>query len=314
MDKISFLASKKIPFLFVIDFEGKNIFAEEIDSLKDIYFQIEDIKNFSSKNIKTKPKILKKESIDCEKYKKAFFKVQEEIKKGNTYLLNLTFPTKIKINADLLDIFYASKARFKLYFKDRFVCFSPERFIKIENNKIYTYPMKGTIDAKLPNAKKKILNNEKEMAEHIMVVDLLRNDLSMVSKNVKVKRFRYIEKIKAGEKELLQVSSEIEGELQKNWRENLGSLLKKLLPAGSISGTPKRKTVEIIKEVEGYKRGFFTGVFGIYDGENLDSAVMIRYIEKDKAGYIYKSGGGITIDSNLIDEYKEMIDKVYIPI
>ena len=314
MDKISFLASKKIPFIFVIDFEGENFFVQDIKSLKDIYFQIEDIKNFLPKSIKTEPKILNKEPVSLEKYKKAFLKVQEEIKKGNTYLLNLTFPTKIETNVDLLDIFYASKARFKLYFKNLFVCFSPERFIKIKNNKIYTYPMKGTIDANIKDAKNRILQNEKEMAEHIMVVDLLRNDLSIVAKNVKVKKFRYVEKIKAGDKELFQVSSEIEGELQKNWRENLGDILKKLLPAGSISGTPKRKTLEIIKEVEGYKRGYFTGVFGIFDGENLDSAVMIRYIEKNSGGYFYKSGGGITIDSNLLNEYKEMIDKVYIPI
>ena len=314
MDKISLLASKNIPFLFVIDFEGKNIFVQEIGLLKDVYFQIENKKNFFLKSVKIKPKILKKEPVSFEKYKKAFLKIQDEIKKGNTYLLNLTFPTKIETNTTLLNIFYAAKAKFKLYFKDKFICFSPERFIKIENNKIYTYPMKGTIDANIKDAKKKILQNEKERAEHIMVVDLLRNDLSMVSKNVKVKKFRYIEKIKAGNKELLQVSSEIEGELQKNWRENLGNILKKLLPAGSISGTPKRKTVEIIKNVEEYKREYFTGIFGVFDGKNLDSAVAIRFIEKNNNRYIYKSGGGITIKSKIWNEYNEMIDKVYIPL
>lgn len=313
MDKISFYAKKGEPFLFVIDFEAKNLFVHSLKNLKDIYFEIDGIKNFQNKKIDKNPAILEKTPISFDRYKDAFFKVQEEIKRGNTYLLNLTFPTKIKTNATLKEIFFASQAKFKLYFKDKFVCFSPERFIKIKDNTISTYPMKGTIDAKVKNAKAKILNNQKEMAEHIMVVDLLRNDLGMVAKDIRVTNFRYIDKIKAGKKELLQVSSRIEGKLNQNWRENLGEILLKLLPAGSISGTPKRKTTQIIKKVENYERGFFTGIFGVFDGKNLDSAVMIRFIEKNGNELFYKSGGGITIDSDVFKEYQEMVDKVYIP-
>jgi para-aminobenzoate synthetase component I len=233
---------------------------------------------------------------------------------GNTYLLNLTFPTEIEIeSASLFTLFLASQAQFKLYFKDQFITFSPERFIKIENNLIKTYPMKGTIDALIPNAEQKILADEKEKAEHTMVVDLLRNDLSIIAKNVKVNKFRYLEKIQAGPKSLLQVSSEIVGVLNNNWRDNIGELLLALLPAGSISGAPKRKTIEIINSVESYKRGFFSGIFGYFDGDQLDSAVMIRFIEKNGKQLIYKSGGGITIDSQVTSEYQEMLDKVYIP-
>ncbi|EDN66277.1 para-aminobenzoate synthase component I [Beggiatoa sp. PS] len=232
---------------------------------------------------------------------------------GNTYLLNLTFPTEIEVKASLREIFLASSAKFKLYFKDQFVTFSPERFIKIEDNLIKTYPMKGTIDAHLPNARQKILADEKEMAEHTMVVDLLRNDLSMVAKKVRVNQFRYLEKIQAGPKELLQVSSEIAGVLENTWHNRIGHLLFSLLPAGSISGAPKIKTIEIIKSVENYPRGFFSGIFGYFDGKKLDSAVMIRFIEKSGEQLIYKSGGGITIDSDVTREYEEMLEKVYIP-
>ncbi|MEO1958869.1 MAG: aminodeoxychorismate synthase component I [Nautiliaceae bacterium] len=297
---------------FLIDFEG-NIFIEDVKNLKNIYFSFPTFSNAPSLP-KKECKILKKEPIPFKRYKKAFNRVIEEIKKGNTYLLNLTFPTQIKTNCSLLEIFSAANAPFKLYFKNQFVCFSPERFVKIKNNKIYTYPMKGTIDASVKNAKKIILSNQKELAEHTMVVDLLRNDLGMIGKRVRVNKFRFIDKIKAGEKELLQVSSEIEATLD-NWRKNWLEMILKLLPAGSISGTPKKKTIEIIKEVEGYKRGFYTGIFGITDEKTfLDSAVIIRYIEKNKDNLIYKSGGGITIDSKLKSEYKELIDKVYIPI
>ena len=232
---------------------------------------------------------------------------------GNTYLLNLTFPTQIEIKTSLLNIFLSSQAPFKLYYKNQFITFSPERFIKIENNLIQTYPMKGTIDAQIPNADEKILADEKEKAEHTMVVDLLRNDLSMVAKQVCVNKFRYIDKIKAGEKNLLQVSSKITGVLENNWHERIGDILLPLLPAGSISGAPKIKTLEIINQVENYKRGFFSGIFGYFDGNKLDSAVMIRFIERQDGKFIYKSGGGITIDSNPKLEYEEMLDKVYLP-
>ncbi|MCW8838903.1 MAG: aminodeoxychorismate synthase component I, partial [Thiovulaceae bacterium] len=198
-------------------------------------------------------------------------------------------------------------------YKDKFVCFSPEKFIQIHNDTISTFPMKGTIDATVPQAKDVILANEKEMAEHIMVVDLLRNDLSIVSKNVRVEQFRYIINIDAGKKKLLQVSSHISGDLSSTWHENIGNILKNILPAGSISGTPKKSTLDIIKSIEDYKRGFFSGVFGIYDGKSFDSGVMIRFIEKNKDGYVYKSGGGITLDSNSKSEYLELLDKIYLP-
>jgi len=318
---------------FLIDF-NKNIYIDEIKNLENIYFSFPSFKKLPKINITKKEIYLKKYPISFKSYKKAFNEVIEEIKKGNTYLLNLTFPTKIETNLNLLEIFNIANAPFKLYFKEKFVCFSPERFVKIKNNKIYTYPMKGTIEANIPNAKEKILNNTKEMAEHTMVVDLLRNDLGIIGKNVKVNKFRFIDKIKAGDKELLQVSSEIESKIPNDWQKNWLELILKLLPAGSISGTPKKKTLEIIKKVEGYDRGFYTGIFGITDEKTfLDSAVIIRYIEnvelKMENGelknnnsqlstlnyqFIYKSGGGITIDSNVKKEYEELINKVYIPI
>ncbi|OGU77880.1 MAG: hypothetical protein A2279_07140 [Stygiobacter sp. RIFOXYA12_FULL_38_9] len=86
-----------------------------------------------------------------------------------------------------------------------------------------------------------------------------------------------------------------------------------MLPAGSISGAPKKKTVEIIQNAEKLERGYYTGVFGYYDGNNLDSAVMIRFIEQTAEGLVYRSGGGITFMSDVNSEYQELIDKVYVP-
>ena len=314
INKLNNLGKNKTPFLFIIDFEINNFYIAPLATLApNIFFSIDEFSNISH-SYRTNNSIIKKIPVSFEKYQLAFEHVIQEIRIGNTYMLNLTFPTLIETNLSLSEIFFSSKAQFKLYFQDKFTVFSPERFIKIEDNRIITYPMKGTIDALIPDAKKKILANEKELAEHNMVVDLLRNDLSIVAKKVQVDKFRYVNKIIAGSKTLLQVSSEISGVLEPNWQSKIGDILLSLLPAGSISGTPKKKTLEIIKTVEGYQRGFFTGVFGYFDGNKLDSAIMIRFIEKMDGQLIYKSGGGITIDSDLKTEYQEMLDKVYIPL
>jgi para-aminobenzoate synthetase component 1 len=90
--------------------------------------------------------------------------------------------------------------------------------------------------------------------------------------------------------------------------------LVKLLPAGSISGAPKTKTVEIIRQAEQEKRGYYTGVVGYFDGKNLDCGVMIRFIEKQNGTFFYRSGGGITTQSIAEAEYQETIDKVYVPV
>lgn len=311
------LAQQQQACLFLIDFECVNYHVQPLTDLdKDIFFNIDGIMNTTfPAHFQLASNLKIQEAVTFERYQQAFNQVQQNFKNGNSYLLNLTFPTKIASSLSLQEIFYQSRAKFKLFFKDKFVVFSPERFIKIEKNIISTYPMKGTIDAALPNAAHEILENPKELAEHTMVVDLLRNDLSMISKQVRVDKFRYLEKIRAGNTELLQVSSKISGILPLNWQANLGDLLFTLLPAGSISGTPKRKTLEIIQQVEGYERGFFTGIFGYFNGKDyLDSAVMIRFIERQGEQLIYKSGGGLTIDSDIHSEYQELLSKVYLPL
>ncbi len=313
-EKINTLAKQRTPFLFITSFDGEKIFAQPLDDLDDdIFYKLEDWRNYPVKK-RTKDFTASKSPVEFNTYKKALDDVLEEIRSGNTYLLNLTFRTPIETNLTLKEVFTYAKAKFKLYFRGEFICFSPERFVEIEENTIATYPMKGTIDAHLPDAKETILADQKEMAEHVMIVDLMRNDLGIIGSDVKVEKFRYVETIKAGEKELLQVSSKITATLPTDWKDNLGTLLSQILPAGSISGTPKKSTVNIIKHVENFDRGFYTGVFGVFDGESLRSGVMIRFIENENGQFFYKSGGGITIDSDAKSEYEELIDKIYLPL
>ncbi len=310
------LGESRTPFIFVIDFELTKPFLCTVRNAlkKNIFFKIGKIGNYR-KSLKRDQKIsLDISPISYKKYKVAFDKVVQQILEGNTYLLNLTFPTEIKTEYRLKEFFHFSRAPYKLFFNEQFIVFSPECFVKTQSDYIYSYPMKGTINAALPDAARLILENKKEEWEHNTIVDLIRNDLALVSKDITVTKFRFLSEIFTSQKNLLQVSSEIRGMLPTNWQETIGEILIKLLPAGSISGAPKQKTLQIIKQVEQTNRGYFSGIFGIFDGENIDSAVTIRFIEKNGDGLQFRSGGGITANSNPLHEYNEMIDKVYVPI
>lgn len=315
-EKLNQLGKTNIPFFFLIDFTMQKPLVFELNKIPDnVFFEVPGYKKLPNK-IEKLPKSLffDKKPLNILAYKHAFDGVMEHLKHGDTYLLNLTFPTKVRSNLNLKKIFDHSHSMFRLFYKDRFVCFSPEIFIRIKNGIISSYPMKGTIKASIPNAEKNILSNPKEFAEHNTIVDLIRNDLSMVSKNVRVKRYRYIDHVQTHQGDILQVSSEVVGKLEKDYPSKIGSILYSLLPAGSISGAPKKITTDIILKNEVYDRGYYTGVFGVFDKQNLESAVMIRYIEKKNGQFFFKSGGGITAMSKMQEEYEELCDKVYLPI
>lgn len=305
------------PFFFVISFDqSRNLLLLKEDLKKEeVYFQLPSVSHLPQETTSLPEKILfDKQSTSLKEFKKAFAIAKKHLDYGNTYLINLTKPSLVTTNLDFQQVFQHARAPYKLWIKDQLVVFSPEIFVKVKDGKISSYPMKGTIDAAIPNAERNILADIKETAEHHTIVDLIRNDLSMVSKKVRVERFRYMDEVKTNDKTLLQVSSEIVGEVKDDFFDELGDRFYSLLPAGSISGAPKAKTVEVIKEAEQYERGFYTGVFGYFDGESLDSAVMIRYMEQQGDQVIFKSGGGITTFSDCEKEYEELKDKVYLPI
>jgi len=303
------------PFVFLIDFEMKKPVVFPLSELTGkIWFQIPGHSNAPSPKSNATIEKWETKPVPFEKYKTGFDLVRHYIYNGDTYLLNYTQPARVETNLTLKDIFHISSAKYKIFLKNKFVCFSPETFIKIENGKIFSFPMKGTIDAGTENSEKLILRDTKEIAEHNTIVDLIRNDLSLIAENVTVDRFRYLDLIKTNQKNLWQVSSQISGELPENYTENIGDIVFTLLPAGSISGAPKKKTVEIIRNAEKYNRGYYTGIFGYFDGKNLDSCVLIRFIENKNGQLVYKSGGGITFMSEAEKEYEELLKKIYVPI
>lgn len=313
IDKLSL---SKIPFVFFIDFLKEKMILLTKDDLAKTNVKI-DFPNFQNTGNKefNKNKFELNFNVESlESYKKGFNLVQDNLRKGNSYLVNYTRKTPIEINYSLEEIFANSKAKYKACIPEKFVFFSPETFIEIKDNQIVTHPMKGTIDAEIPNAKELLKANIKEKAEHYTVVDLLRNDLSMVANDVKVDEFQRIDYIQTQQKNLFAMSSEISGTLKTKYQNKIGSILNQLLPAGSILGAPKKKTLEIILEAENYDRRYYSGISGFFDGQDLDSCVMIRFIEKEDDKFVFKSGGGITHQSQLLDEYEEMKNKIYAPI
>lgn len=311
-EKMNTWGRNSTPFLFIIDFEQLQPLAWTLDKVPSnvLYYFNGTSNSHYSEVTKVQPFSFKKSPLSIEDYQKKFNAVQKELKLGNSFLLNLTVPTPIEISLDLRTIFFRARSKYRVYVKDKFVSFSPETFIRIKDGYIFTYPMKGTINADIPNAEQLILADIKESAEHATIVDLMRNDLSRVAKEVEVTKYRYYEELQSQEMKIGQVSSEIRGKLTSEYKNALGDLFKTILPAGSISGAPKPKTYQLIQEIEGSPRGYYTGVAGIFDGESLDSCVLIRFI--DHAG-MFRSGGGITAQSKLENEYQEMIDKVYVP-
>lgn len=309
--------ARREPFLFGVDFElSEGFFIADPLNQREIFFEVGGVTNvprqgctgegLSGKTFCPLP-------VDYEVYQEKFDTVRQGLARGDSFLLNLTVATELETSWTLEEIFHRARSPYRLLVPGRFVCFSPEIFVRVGNGEISSFPMKGTIDASVPDAERVILEDYKERSEHNTIVDLIRNDLNRVSERVDVRRFRYIDRLRVSRGEILQVSSEVVGQLTGDYKSRLGDIVFGMLPAGSISGAPKPSTLDIISRAEREPRGFYTGVFGYFDGERLDSAVMIRYIEKRDGRYYFRSGGGITINSDCRSEYEEVLAKVYLP-
>lgn len=189
---------------------------------------------------------------------------------------------------------------------------SPEMLVKVQGRCVWTYPIAGTRprganpeeDARLAD---ELLHDEKELAEHAMLVDLARNDLGRLSDpgTVKVTKLRSVEKFS----HVMHLVSSVEGTLRLNY-EAL-DVLKATFPAGTVSGAPKLRAMELINELEPVRRGSYAGVVGYMDfAGNLDMCIDLRTmrIERDRVGVI-QAGAGIVADSVAVNEWNEILNK-----
>ncbi|MCK9476815.1 MAG: chorismate-binding protein [Candidatus Muirbacterium halophilum] len=245
-------------------------------------------------------------------YKKNLNKIRRYIVNGYTYQINYTeriFINKYIHPYDIFEKVRNNQNSYSAYFtisKNRIVISdSPERLFIINNDKIKAEPIKGTISTKIPDYCKKLMNSNKDLRELSMITDLLRNDISsLIQKNTLNVKYPVLMKLR----EVAHLYSEVSGKLNEDIL--FSDIIKNLFPGGSITGVPKKMTMKIISHIEKGKRKIYTGSLGIVNSNNnIDYNILIRsfYLEKNK--YVYGTGGGITISSDIEEEWKELINK-----
>ncbi|MDD5078624.1 MAG: anthranilate synthase component I, partial [Candidatus Omnitrophica bacterium] len=246
-------------------------------------------------------------------------KCKEYIKKGDIIQVVPSQRFKVKTQKDDFSVYRSLRilnpSPYMYYFKLKdfsIVGSSPEILVRCEDGLVQTRPIAGTRrrgkdaeeDAVL---EKELLNDEKERAEHLMLVDLGRNDLGRISKigQVKVDAFMRVEKYS----HVMHLVSEVSGILDKK-RFDIYDVLKAAFPAGTVSGSPKIRAMQIIDELENLRRSLYAGAIGYFSfSHNLDTCIAIRtIIFKDGFAYV-QSGGGIVADSVPEKEYQESVNK-----
>ncbi|GAA5588434.1 isochorismate synthase MenF [Acinetobacter calcoaceticus] len=255
-----------------------------------------------------------------EQYFEAFYKIQEYIKAGDCYQINLTQEFKANFTGSLLnkaeDLWNLTNAPYAGYLKlDQFelLSCSPELFIEFNQNKqIKTRPIKGTMP-RYENIEKDFIskqtlkNSQKDQAENVMIVDLLRNDLSIYANTGSVKTTQLFEIESFNQ--VHHMVSEIVATLKDDI--NPMQMLLSALPGGSITGAPKIRAMQIIEELEGEARGAYCGTLGYF---NFDGTgrwnILIRSFQQYQNQLSLWAGGGITIASNAEAEYQESLDKI----
>jgi Anthranilate/para-aminobenzoate synthases component I len=310
------LGARRVPFIFVTNYRGDKTLIvpeSEVDATQ-LRYAFNGVGNAPKAVRVQQPVIWEVTPPLYATYQRSFELVQRAIAAGETSLVNLTCKVAIRTNLSLETLFSHADARYRLWIKDTLVCFSPEIFIQIRDGEISSYPMKGTIPTSVPNAAQQLLDNPKEAAEHADVVALISADLAKVATHVHTTRYRYIDTLHTNKGDLLETSSEVRGTLPTDFHEHLGDIVFAQLPAGSITGYPKARTVDLIAEAETYQRDFYTGVMGRWDGHSLDTGVLIRFIDQADGQLYFKAGGGVTAQSTCEAEYNEVIAKVYVPI
>jgi para-aminobenzoate synthetase component I len=245
-------------------------------------------------------------------------KVRQYIKKGDVYQVNISQQFRGKGKLDSLEIYKSFRtANYGPYnaFVDMkefsILSTSPEQFIRVRNGEITSRPIKGTIrksnDKKENDAlKKELLDSEKNRAELLMIIDLERNDLSKICipGSVKVEKLYEVEEYAT----VNHIVSTIKGVLLKD--SGVKAIVKAMFPGGSITGAPKIRSMEIIEELENTSRGIYTGSIGyISNNGNMDFNIAIRTAIINDEGVVYNVGGGITWDSDPIDEFEETLHK-----
>ncbi|MFH1720484.1 MAG: anthranilate synthase component I family protein, partial [Patescibacteria group bacterium] len=308
-DKVIVIDNKKKQMWFIA-FSDKLL--KEIE--KDLKTSLNFKKEYSAGNLPKKPK----SNLTLKQYKGKILEIKDKLREGETYQVNFSQRFSCSYGKDPFELYE------KLYKinPSPYSCFidgelsviscSPERLFAINGGKINVRPIKGTVprgknaaeDKKMIAKLKASLKDDAELS---MIVDLYRNDIGKVCKagTVKVKKHRRIEKYS----HVIHTVSIVEGELRKN--AGIDEIIEAMFPGGSVTGCPKKRTMEIINRLEDYARGLYCGSAGYisFDG-NSDFNILIRTFAYRDGNLYFHGGGGIVTDSDADSEYKETLDKV----
>ena len=318
-----------------VGFYDWSIIVNHLEKISYIVFKDENtliskvIKKFSNEKNKSNTNILDEknvfsnfsQSISKEKYIDDVKKIKNYISDGDCYQVNYSQEFTANYKGDPWNIYKnirkinpAPYSSFLNFDEKYVISSSPERFISVIKNHVETKPIKGTLKRlKDPNLDKEqiriLKNDEKNISENLMIVDLLRNDLSKCCKlgSVKVTKLFDIESYAS----VHHMVSTIEGKL--NQVDSSINILEACFPGGSITGAPKIRSMEIINELEKRRRGVYCGSIGYFDeNNNMDTNICIRTIMMNKNKLTFAAGGGIVHDSDPEDEYYESLEKVAI--
>lgn len=263
--------------------------------------------------------IIVKKSDSLEEYSRKVEKIKEYIREGHIFQTVLSQRWTIETNQEGFDLYRELRelnpSPYLYYFnfgEFEIIGSSPEMIVKEKENKIQTCPIAGTRKRGADSEedlllKDSLLNDEKERAEHVMLVDLARNDMGRVSEFGTVKVTRFMDVVNYSH--VMHIVSLVEGRMNKAY--DPFDLVSSFLPAGTLSGAPKIRAMEIIDQLESVRRGLYGGATGYIDfNGNMDFCITIRTMIKKGNRVYLQAGAGIVADSVSESEYKECCNKV----
>lgn len=245
-------------------------------------------------------------------------KAKDYIREGDIFQVVLSDPLEARAEGSLMDTYRVLRTTnpspYMFYFSSddiEIAGASPETLVKLENGKLSTFPLAGTrprgATRKEDEAlEKELLDDEKELAEHNMLVDLGRNDIGRISRigSVKVEKYLSVERFS----HVMHIGSTVTGQIRPDC--DAADAIDSILPAGTLSGAPKIRACQIISELEGYKRGIYGGAVGYLDfAGNMDTCIAIRLVYRKNGRVCVRSGAGIVADSEPKSEFRECCNK-----
>ena len=294
----------------------ENNYRKACSDLKEMADLIRNGEKSQIKPLKLKSEF--KPAFSCEKYCSMVSRAKEYIREGDIFQVVLSNRIEAEISGSLFDTYRVLRTTnpspYMFYFSSddiEIAGASPETLVKLHDKKLYTFPLAGTRprgkdDEEDMALEMELLADEKELAEHNMLVDLGRNDIGRISKigSVNVDKYLSVERFS----HVMHIGSTVSGTL----RDDLDSLaaVDSILPAGTLSGAPKIRACEIINELENNKRGIYGGAIGYLDlSGNIDTCISIRIAFARNNKVFIRSGAGIVADSIPENEFDESINK-----